>query len=157
MKGWVYVITNKAMPGLVKVGYSMKDPEIRAEELNHTGAPHPYQVKYEVLVEEPRAIERAVHKQLQSQGEGKEWFRCSTDEAAAAIRFVVGSGTMFENYKCADLAQASDLGDRKHALWDKELPVPPGATQDENGYVKCLTCGRIYWPTYKHRCSIKPR
>jgi len=33
MKGWVYVITNKAMPGLVKIGFSMKDTEIRASEL----------------------------------------------------------------------------------------------------------------------------
>ncbi|KFC76184.1 GIY-YIG nuclease family protein [Massilia sp. LC238] len=45
MKGWVYVITNKAIPDLVKVGYSRKDPELRAAELNNTGAPHPYMVE----------------------------------------------------------------------------------------------------------------
>jgi hypothetical protein len=47
MKGWVYVITNLAMPGLVKVGYSRKDPELRAAELNSTGTPHPFVVEYE--------------------------------------------------------------------------------------------------------------
>ena len=26
LKGWIYVISNKALPGLVKVGYSTKDP-----------------------------------------------------------------------------------------------------------------------------------
>ena len=42
MKGWVYVISNQAMPDLVKVGFSTKDPTLRASELNHTGSPHPY-------------------------------------------------------------------------------------------------------------------
>jgi hypothetical protein len=34
MVGWVYIITNESMPGLVKVGYSSKHPEYRAAELN---------------------------------------------------------------------------------------------------------------------------
>jgi hypothetical protein len=33
IRGWVYVIFNEAMPDLVKVGYSTKDPNLRAEEL----------------------------------------------------------------------------------------------------------------------------
>jgi len=37
MKGWVYVITNKAMPSLVKVGFLTKDPGLRAKELGNTG------------------------------------------------------------------------------------------------------------------------
>jgi len=49
MKGWVYIIANKAMPGLVKVGYSMKDPELRAAELNNTGSPHPYVLETEEI------------------------------------------------------------------------------------------------------------
>ena len=56
MKGWVYVISNISMQGIVKVGYSTKDPELRAEELNHTGAPHPYLVDYDMLVENPRKV-----------------------------------------------------------------------------------------------------
>jgi hypothetical protein len=50
MKGWVYVISNKAMEGLIKVGHSTKDPELRAQELDHTGSPHPYIVEYEMLI-----------------------------------------------------------------------------------------------------------
>ena len=49
MKGWVYVISNKAMPGIIKVGYSNKDPKERAAELG-TGAPHPYKVEYEIEI-----------------------------------------------------------------------------------------------------------
>ena len=41
-EGWVYILTNEAMPGLVKIGYTMNDPAIRAEELSSdTGVPLP--------------------------------------------------------------------------------------------------------------------
>lgn len=48
MRGWVYIITNKSMPGLLKIGYTMKDPRSRAKELEGTGIPTPYEVVYEV-------------------------------------------------------------------------------------------------------------
>ena len=47
MKGWVYIITNKSMPNLVKVGFSTKDPQTRADDMYSTGVPHPYVVEYE--------------------------------------------------------------------------------------------------------------
>jgi len=49
--GWVYVLTNDVMPGLVKIGYTMKDPAIRTEDLSsETGVPIPYVVNYKALV-----------------------------------------------------------------------------------------------------------
>lgn len=71
MKGWVYIISNKAMQGLVKVGFSTKDPELRAAELNHTGSPYSYVVEYEMLVEEPRQIEQQTHRLLFAKREPK--------------------------------------------------------------------------------------
>ena len=64
LRAWVYVITNKTMPGLHKIGFSTKDPVLRAEELSHTGSPHPYTVVYDALVENARDIEQAVHRLL---------------------------------------------------------------------------------------------
>ena len=61
MKGWVYIITTKSMSDLVKIGFSTKDPQARAAELNHTGNPHPYRVEYDVLVDDPRKIEQTIH------------------------------------------------------------------------------------------------
>jgi hypothetical protein len=102
MKGWVYVITNKAMSNLVKVGFTLKDPDQRANELNHTGTPHPYVVEYEILVDNPHDIEQATHKYLRVKREGKEWFRCYPEEAIAWIKTAVGNGFYAENYKKAD-------------------------------------------------------
>jgi T5orf172 domain len=86
MKGWVYVITNKAMLDLVKVGFSTKDPSLRALELNNTGSPHPYEVQYTMLIEEPYEVEQQTHRRLTKQKEGKEWFRCTIEDAIAAIK-----------------------------------------------------------------------
>lgn len=90
VRGWVYVITNKAMPSLVKVGYTLKDPVLRGNELDNTGAPHPYDVQYEVFVYQPLVIEQRAHKELKDFREGKEWFRCSVGHAVKAIRKVIG-------------------------------------------------------------------
>jgi hypothetical protein len=102
IRGWVYVISNPAMIGILKIGFSTKDPELRAKEFDHTNSPHPFVVEYDVLVQSPRDLEQAVHKKLLHVNEGKEWFRCSLSEAITAIREVVGSELLLENYMKMD-------------------------------------------------------
>ena len=87
-KGWVYVISNKAMPGLVKIGFSGGDPELRAQQLAHTGSPYRYVVEFEILVEDAYRLEQAAHRRLSAKREGREWFACSAEEAVAAIKFL---------------------------------------------------------------------
>src|SRR5258706_1299556 len=97
IRGWVYVITNKAMPGLVKIGYSTKDPILRAEELKNTGSPHACEVAYDALVVEPRSLEQTVHVALSGKREGKEWFSCTIEEAIAEIRSLAAGKIIVEN------------------------------------------------------------
>jgi T5orf172 domain len=97
VRGWIYVITNKAMPQVVKVGFSTKDPELRARELDSTGVPHPYVVAYDVLVHGPRDAEKRVHERLSHVRDGKEWFKCSVDAAIAAIREELQGGALYES------------------------------------------------------------
>lgn len=99
MKGWVYVITNSAMADLVKVGFTMKDPAIRAAELSNTGIPQPYDVKYEILIDEPSAVEREAHSILEAKNAGKEWFRCTVPYAVRAIREAVGDAHVYSESK----------------------------------------------------------
>ena len=84
------------MPGLVKVGFSTKDPQVRADELNHTGIPHPYVVEYDIVVKNPYGIEQRVHSKLFAVREAKEWFRCSVAEAISAVQGVAGEGILLE-------------------------------------------------------------
>jgi hypothetical protein len=104
-KGWVYVISNKAMPGILKVGYSMKDPSIRAKELGGTGIPHEYEVDYEALVENPFQVEQQAHRSLGKFLEKKEWFRCSLDEAVLALKNACGDQLIKEFHRKSDRAK----------------------------------------------------
>ena len=97
------------MPGLVKVGFSSKDPDLRASELNHTGSPHPYVVGYEVLTEHPRDIEKQVHRKLSECREGREWFRCTPEFAVSAVQQIVGGGAIVESFKRADRLKAEKI------------------------------------------------
>jgi len=121
MKGWVYVITNPSISG-TKVGFSTKDPELRARELSSTGVPYPYVVEYDVLVEHPKKYEQAIHRRLkdEGQGEAKEWFKCTPEEAVVAIKTVIGDDKIIiESYRRVERAKAEEL--QRQQLQEKEL------------------------------------
>lgn len=92
--GFVYVLTNKAMPGLVKVGFSMRSPEERAVELSTTGVPVPFTVAFSAEVVNPVEAEAAVHLALASYraSPDREFFRVSVEEAVTAVEEVCGLG-----------------------------------------------------------------
>ena len=113
MKGCVYVISNKGKPGLVKVGYSSKDPELRAKELDSTADPHPHVVDYEVLVVDPYKHEQIAHSRLSDKHEGKEWFRTSAEDAVYVIRSVAGNGIISEDFKIAKKEEVLRLQSEK--------------------------------------------
>lgn len=96
------------MPGLIKVGYSLKDPSLRASELNSTATPRPFFVIYEVLVNNPRDMERELHRELAEYHEGKEWFRCRPEVAVDVARKVTESIRLLESLKVGQLSDRSD-------------------------------------------------
>lgn len=109
IRGWVYVIDNPAMPDILKIGYSTKDPSLRAKELAGTGSPHPFRVVFDVLVENPRAVEQAAHSMLAAKREGKEWFRCSHSEAINAIKTCAKSVLLERNNLSHDGPSAQEF------------------------------------------------
>ena len=76
-KGFVYILRNNAMAGLLKVGFSVKVPDERASELYTTGVPEPFELAYYCLVDDAKRIETEIHKELFSyrHNNGREFFR----------------------------------------------------------------------------------
>lgn len=103
IRGWVYVLSNKSMPGLLKIGFSTKDPVLRVRELGGTGLPHDFEIAYDALVESPRDLEQLVHKRLVEYHEAKEFFKVELELAVDAIREVA------ENEDIEILVENSDL------------------------------------------------
>ncbi|MFW6188478.1 MAG: GIY-YIG nuclease family protein, partial [Actinomycetota bacterium] len=63
--GYVYVLINPSLAGLVKVGCSQRDPALRVKELSAgTGVPTPFHLAYKVRFADCAAAERHVHEIL---------------------------------------------------------------------------------------------
>ncbi len=107
-------MSNPAMPGLVKIGMTEKMPHLRAQEISaHEGLPERMQLEYYALVTgSPRAVEQSVHKNLATTHAGKEWFRCESSVAIAAIKQVAALKVQHERYVNAE-REAADLEYRR--------------------------------------------
>lgn len=97
MKGWVFVISNTAMPGLLYVGASQQDPDQSAAAMSHPGVPHPYTVDYEALVHDPEQIATETLEHLSVYAEGNAWFRSSHRQVVKGIRSVAGNRLIHDN------------------------------------------------------------
>lgn len=83
--GWIYIIINKSLPNILKVGYTKRRPEVRALELYNTGVPTQYKVEFSLEVINPRKVEQMAHEYLKKFNVGKEWFDCDVETAISAI------------------------------------------------------------------------
>jgi len=89
-KGFVYIMTNPAMPGLIKVGMSSRVPEFRAkdEDLNATGVPGKYKVRYYAFFGDMYLAEKKAHQKLQPYHYSKEFFKVDVSTAINAIESI---------------------------------------------------------------------
>ena len=62
MSGIVYLLTNPAMPGIVKIGKTTREsPTVRMNELYSTGVPVPFECSLAVKVDDEANVEQALH------------------------------------------------------------------------------------------------
>lgn len=121
-RGWVYIISNPAMPGIIKVGYSTKHPHNRAKELKTTGIPTEYEVIFSVIVDRPRDLEQRVHNHLREYKKGGEWFTCSLAAATAAIKELY-TGTYYtdEDYKNVNTVELALENERLRKIAEEKF------------------------------------
>lgn len=131
-KGFVYVLSNPAIPGLLKIGFTTKVPTERVAELNTTGVPASFVLEYYCLTDRADELEATVHERLVAtrQSRDREFFKTTVYEAVAAIE------------------QASPS--REHT-WSRQ-PIP----RLRPTVVNCQSCGAGYVSAaYCPRCRVK--
>lgn len=87
--GYVYILVNAAMPGLVKIGKTTGSPKKRARELSAvTGVPGQFVVAHAEYVPDCGAAERIMHKRFASYRYDKrrEFFRVHLGDAILALK-----------------------------------------------------------------------
>ena len=92
MRGSVYIISNAAMPGLLKVGYTTRAVDQRLAELATTGVPGKFKLEFFCEIESAPTLERRVHSALHKHHHNKEFFRCSLNDAVRAVKAQLLSG-----------------------------------------------------------------
>ena len=87
----VYVLTNPAMPGLVKIGYTTQaDANTRIGQLYTTGVPLPFQLEFACKVLNPEEVERALHMAFAPQrlNPKREFFSIDPGQAIAILKLL---------------------------------------------------------------------
>ena len=87
--GRVYVLSNPAMPGLLKIGYTMNTVEGRVKELSiATGVPTKFNIEYQVECRDPAGLEAYAHTFFQNKryNGNREFFSISVNDAINVLR-----------------------------------------------------------------------
>lgn len=132
--GFLYVLANSSMPGLVKVGKTTRSPTERAAELSGaTGMATPFIVVYDQLFQDCHLAERFAHGYLSEKGyrvsDNREFFNAPVNLVVRAIGLAPGKiDDEFSEPEAADELISSNVGDELDDL-KLELPVqaPPWA------------------------------
>jgi hypothetical protein len=86
--GYIYLLVNRSMPGLVKIGRTNRAIGTRVRELSTpTGVPTPFEVILDVFVKDSAKAERLVHERLASHrtAPNREFFEVVTSTAIQVI------------------------------------------------------------------------
>lgn len=102
-KGYVYILSNPSMPGLVKIGKTTRTVEARANELNSSGVPTPFDIEGEFLSPDCNQLELQIHEYFNQSriSECREFFRVEAGEAGRIIKIHVDEqvGELLEEYE----------------------------------------------------------
>lgn len=92
-QGYVYILINPSLKGLLKVGQTKKDPEERAKEISQgTGVPTPYIVAYKENFNDCELAEKMIHIMLEEEGyrvnKNREFFEAEMSDIIRKIMIV---------------------------------------------------------------------
>lgn len=97
MEGYLYCFSNEAMPGLLKIGMTMRKPCDRLKEANSAGTfmpPCPYVIELAKKVKNPYEKEKTLHSILEKnkkrQHPDREFFRITVEEIASYFDLMEG-------------------------------------------------------------------
>jgi len=87
-QGIVYVLSNPAMPGLVKIGQTTNEITNRMNDLNTTGVPLPFECLFACEVDDCKLVENSLHKAFYPNriNPKREFFEIDPDQAIVILR-----------------------------------------------------------------------
>ena len=99
--GYVYVLVNKSMPGMYKIGFTKNQPYIRANSISgSTGVPTPFAVLFSFFTLDCAKVESIIHTLLEARrvNSSREFFKCSMDDLLSAFESAVSSNFILNGF-----------------------------------------------------------
>ncbi len=91
MEGIIYILSNPAMPGIIKIGKTTKeDVKLRMKELYSSGVPLPFECVYAAKVRSIDEVEKALHTAFSPDrlNPKREFFEIESSQAIAIIKLL---------------------------------------------------------------------
>jgi hypothetical protein len=132
----VYVLTNPAMPGLVKIGWtSQVDANVRIAQLYSTGVPVPFTLEFACKVVNAEEVEEALHIAFAPNriNPKREFFKINPEQAIAILKLLHTEDATIEVEQQPvaldqqSLAAAEQLKSRRPNLNFVEMGIPIGS------------------------------
>ncbi len=131
----VYILTNEAMDGLVKIGRTTTSVEQRIKELDNTSVPLPFQCFYAGEVKDSAFVESHLHQAFSDKRVrgNREFFRIDPNQVKAAIKIANPTDVtpridiVVDASDVQALKKAAANEERRSRLRFTELGVPVGA------------------------------
>lgn len=88
MNGIIYILTNEAMPGYIKIGFTTGTLDERLKQLDRTGVPLPFEVYYTCEVEKAHEDEHWLHAIFSDHRirDSREFFKMDPERVIIALR-----------------------------------------------------------------------
>ena len=131
-QGYVYILINPSLKGLLKVGQTKKDPEERAREISQgTGVPTPYIVAFKEEFNDCELAEKMIHIMLEEEGyrvsKNREFFEAEMSDIIRKIMIVkehLSSDENIDSYDNADDIEFTENEDLFADFEDVEIEEP---------------------------------
>ena len=148
----VYILTNEAMEGLVKIGRTTTSVEQRIKELDNTSVPLPFQCFYAGEVKDSAFVESHLHQAFSDKRVrgNREFFRIDPNQVKAAIQIADPTDV---TPRIDIVVDASDVQALKKAAAKLNGERYQRILSDEYAWATCGLCPKpqmASWTTAKH-------
>lgn len=128
----VYVLTNEAMPGIVKIGHTSGGVQERMRSLFSTSLPLPFECAYAAEVVDAMLVERTLHALFSDHrvSPNREFFRLTSEKVIIALRLAPHTDVTPSTgvYESPEQKQAVERArERRGRINLRAIGVTPGA------------------------------
>jgi T5orf172 domain len=137
----VFVLSNPAMPGLVKIGKTQnEDAALRMAQLYTTGVPFPFDVEFVCRVSNPDEVERALHTAFAPNrvNPKREFFQIEAGQAIAILKLLHVTDDTKEflapnaSIDASETQASAEFRKRRPNLNFEEMGIPIGSALTSN-------------------------